>query len=360
MMTLLEFKSGIQSLYRRYSIYIEPVIKFIIGMIVFIIINNNIGYDERLKSIPIVLALSLLSAFTTSSILVLLAVLVSTLHVFYVSPILALIIFIILLIMYFLFLHFTPKLGYVLIAIPILFVLKMPYIVPILLGLFTTPIAIIATACGIIVLHLFQLIAEVATMQVGFTVEDTLQVYTHVIDSLIQNRTMLMTIIIFSLVLLVTYIVRRMKFDYAHEIAVGLGALTCILGFLFSDLRLGVTEQIGPMIIGTIISSILAVIIQFFYRALDYTRTEHVQFEDDDYYYYVKAVPKIVVTKSQINIKRINTPRRKVQSKVQNNPIKKENSKNYVDNVDDILDNDVFEDDFEGYDFSDIYDDDDK
>ena len=31
---------------------------------------------------------------------------------------------------------------------------------------------------------------------------------------------------------------------------------------------------------------------------MDYTRTEKVQFEDDDYYYYVKAVPKIKVTVS--------------------------------------------------------------
>ena len=28
---------------------------------------------------------------------------------------------------------------------------------------------------------------------------------------------------------------------------------------------------------------------------MDYSRTENVQFEDDEYYYYVKAVPKIGV-----------------------------------------------------------------
>ena len=37
---------------------------------------------------------------------------------------------------------------------------------------------------------------------------------------------------------------------------------------------------------------------------MDYSRVEKVQFEDDEYYYYVKAVPKLSVTAPEITIKR--------------------------------------------------------
>jgi len=47
------------------------------------------------------------------------------------------------------------------------------------------------------------------------------------------------------------------------------------------------------MILGTVISMLLVFVAQFFRVVLDYTSVEHVQFEDDDYYYYVKAVPKV-------------------------------------------------------------------
>ena len=40
---------------------------------------------------------------------------------------------------------------------------------------------------------------------------------------------------------------------------------------------------------------VIAVILQFFVFSVDYTRVEHTQFEDDEYYYYVKAVPKAIV-----------------------------------------------------------------
>ena len=47
---------------------------------------------------------------------------------------------------------------------------------------------------------------------------------------------------------------------------------------------------------------ILAVIIIVFRFNFDYKRTENVQFEDDEYYYFVKAIPKtrIPVTEKRV------------------------------------------------------------
>ena len=39
--------------------------------------------------------------------------------------------------------------------------------------------------------------------------------------------------------------------------------------------------------------------------SLDYRRTENVRFEDDEYFYYVKAVPKIKVTEKNRNVTNI-------------------------------------------------------
>ena len=36
---------------------------------------------------------------------------------------------------------------------------------------------------------------------------------------------------------------------------------------------------------------------------LDYARTERVQFEDDEYYYYVKAIPKKMVAGKEVTVK---------------------------------------------------------
>lgn len=315
MMILLEFRERVRTLYQKGQLFINPIIKFILSLIVFGIINSSIGYDDRLKRLPIVLALSLLGAFTPSSILVLMAAAVSIGHIYSISKIFSILIILILLIVYCLFLRFTPRLGYVILAVPILYILKIPYLVPILLGLFASPIAIIPTGCGVLIYYVFQIIKTTENTQVAFNIkdiEDTLSLYTNVIDRLYKNQQMILTIVIFSLIILVTYLVRRQRFDYAREVSIAAGGLTCILGFLISDLRLDISKQIGTMILGTLISALIAVIVQFFYLTLDYSGVEFVQFEDDDYYYYVKAVPKVDVTAPEKNIKNFNTQKNPV------------------------------------------------
>lgn len=307
MMNLLVFRERLRSFYQKYDIYICPIAKFLMSFYIFYLINTSIGYDDRLKKILVTLAASALCAFAPSAILVLISAILTIGHIYYVSPILAVIIILIIAIMYSLFLRFTPKLGYVIVAIPVLFVIKIPYLVPIALGLFFTPLSIIPTSCGVIVYYLLQVIKEAMVMDVTLSLEDTLQLYTFVLNGLMKNRQMYLTIVIFALIIMVTYFIRRMKFDYAREIAVAAGSLVCILGFLICDIKLDISEQIGVMILGTILSAILALVVQFFYMTLSYTGAEHVQFEDDDYYYYVKAVPKINVTEPKIDVKRFNT-----------------------------------------------------
>ena len=58
------------------------------------------------------------------------------------------------------------------------------------------------------------------------------------------------------------------------------------------------------VIAGSVIGGLIAALAQFMGCTLDYAQKEYLQFEDDDYYYYVKAVPKIHVTKEERKVKR--------------------------------------------------------
>ena len=49
----------------------------------------------------------------------------------------------------------------------------------------------------------------------------------------------------------------------------------------------------GKMFPGILAAVLLGELLVFFCSGLEYTKTQRLQFEDDDYYYYVKAVPKI-------------------------------------------------------------------
>jgi hypothetical protein len=307
MMQILELRARLRELYQKFQIIIDPLLRFIVAFVTFTVINNAIGYDARFDKIIIVFLLSLLCSFTPSSVLVFLAMTLSLAHVYSVAKLLSILMIFVFLVLYLLFVRFTPKLGYVVLGIPILFGLNIPYVFPILLGLIATPLTILPAGCGVAVYYLIHIIQEeVATTADITDPEDILLLYMNVIDKIVKNNQLIMTVAVFAIIISVVYVVRRLKIEYAFEIAIGAGAITSIISFLIVDLKLSIPKQIGAMILGTLISAVIVVIIQFFRRVLDYTAVENVQFEDDDYYYYVKAVPKINVSMTNIKVKRIN------------------------------------------------------
>ena len=96
----------------------------------------------------------------------------------------------------------------------------------------------------------------------------------------------------FAATVLVVYIIRRMAIAYSWQVAIGAGALTCLFVTIVANGVFKGGVSIGGAFVGLIVSIILNIILQYFCFDLDYNRTEKVQFEDDEYYYYVKAVPK--------------------------------------------------------------------
>ena len=87
------------------------------------------------------------------------------------------------------------------------------------------------------------------------------------------------------------------------------GALADIVILLVGDLMYDANFSIAAVILGSAAGAVIALVIQFFHFNLDYARTEKVQFEDDEYYYYVKAVPKMTVAAPEKRVKRITTQR---------------------------------------------------
>lgn len=310
--TILELRARILHFLQKFQLVVEPVVKFIIAFAVFRSINNAIGHQTMLMSLPAELLLSLLGTFTPPVLLVLLAAVVSLVHVYVASPLLAILVAVLMLILYCFIARFSGKYGYVVLAVPILFLLKIPYVVPLILGLVATPMAIIPAACGVIVYRMFVVISSVALVEDAMGIEDILLMYIDVIDRLLADKQMLITIAVFFVMILVMYLMRKLSMEYVFEISIAVGSIVCILGFLVADMVMQTELNIISMVFGTVGSLLIALVFQFFRLALDYTAVERVQFEDDDYYYYVKAVPKINLAVPERSVKRISAKRETV------------------------------------------------
>lgn len=302
---ILELRARILHFLQRFQLFVEPVVKFIVAFMVFRCINNAIGSQELLMSFPVELLLALLGTFTPAVILILLAAVVSLAHVYVASPLLAILVALLMIILYCFIARFSGKYGYVVLAVPILFLLKIPYVVPLILGLVATPMSVIPVTCGIIVYRMFVVISNAAMIESKMAMEDILAMYIDVIDQLVADKQMIVYIAVFFVVIVAMQLFRKLNIEYVFEISVAIGSIVCILGFLVADVAIHSQINITSMVFGTVGSMVIALVFQFFRLALDYTAVERVQFEDDDYYYYVKAVPKINLAVPKRSVKKI-------------------------------------------------------
>ena len=113
-------------------------------------------------------------------------------------------------------------------------------------------------------------------------------------------------IIAFSFTIVVVYMVRRLAIEYAWTIAMAAGASTNLVLLLIGDLMYDTNVSVGGAILGLLLALAVGKVFEFFCFSIDYSRIENVQFEDDEYYYYVKAIPKMTVAAPEKKVKRIN------------------------------------------------------
>jgi len=194
---------------------------------------------------------------------------------------------------------------------------NVPYLIPILVGLYFSVSAIIPVTIGVFVNAQIPMVmgfvgsapaSGMADMELTDLITELPTAFTAIYETLIGSLAgteWLFTALVFAMVIILVHFVSRQAIDYAKEIAIVLGSVMTIFGFIIAVLVTDGNVNIGMMILLTLLSMVLALFVRFFDGVLDYQRAESVQFEDDNNYYHVKIVPKVIMTKPQRVVKRI-------------------------------------------------------
>ena len=312
MTDLLVFREQLKKFYSKYELYLTPVFKFLLALVTLVMINSSIGYMSELKKTTVVLVLALMCSVLPMNFIVVVATAVTLGHLYKFSLECALVMLVLFLLLFILYFRFASNDTIAVLLTPLCFILKIPYIIPIAMGLVGTPFSAVSVASGVIVYYMVGYMIGSASVLNTFEDDGALEKFRYIIDGLIGNKEMFVMIVAFAAALIVVYFIRRLSVDYAWTIAMVTGALLDVMILLFGDLMYNTNLSIIGLIVGSIVSVLLAKILEFFVFNVDYSRTEYVQFEDDEYYYYVKAVPKNAVSAPQKRVKTIRVPEKAV------------------------------------------------
>ena len=298
MRAFLRAGSAVKAFYERYDRYIDGVVRFTYALVAFLSVMYHTGYNTTLSNPFIAVALALVCAFLPVYVVTIFACVLLIVQFMSVSLEVALVFAVVLVLVLLLYFVFRASDSWIMTMTMILCLSGLsPVLLP--LALLFSPIEIIVVVFGIFTYGFVSVVNKDLTSLASATSRLTTggRINLLLTDIVSNEKLLLLLIAVASSMLLIT-VIRRSKMDDSAFIAIIAGDFLFLIVYLLGGYFLGIGLDASGYIrlgVGFVLNAILAFIIIAFVLAMDYKHTENVRFEDDDYYYYVKAIPKTKV-----------------------------------------------------------------
>ena len=308
MAQLVYLKENIKYFYQKHSEYLDPAMKLLFSFIMLCLVQSMFQYNEAVNKPWLFLLVSVAQAFLPLSFCFYSAACLILVNLWQVSVEIFVVYLLFFIICYLLFVRVDGKHAFIIIVTPILFYLKLEYFLPVLLGMTVGFSGILPMAAGIF-LYFFSLYTRDASALL--TTTENLEPgigMSRITSLLIIDRKLLVILITFCLIVFVSTILYQMFHEKAWMFSIIIGNVSLAVLLLFGRLIFELDYTIWRVFLEIVLAMGLATVVQFFKGIGDFSRIEKVSFEDDEYIYFVKAVPKIKAAQEERNVTDIVAP----------------------------------------------------
>ncbi|MDR2899485.1 MAG: hypothetical protein LBU94_04155 [Clostridiales bacterium] len=311
--------------FKKYEAFILPVLRFLVGYMVFSAINS-IGFplgvvDEIIGSYGFMYTLLMAVMFTVLPIsLGYMLMAINIVLQFSANYEVAIVVSAALLLVILFYSRLSGREAWLLLFTILAFKYHIPYLIPLLAGLYFGVVSVVPIVLGVFFWEFTPFVLSAAAIETNkglslMDIPESLgQVFIFFAETVKDNSNWAVTAFVFALVIIVVNIVSKMSIDYSKEIAIAFGSVINIVCFIFLSAVTDFEVNILYLIFVTILSAGIMLVVKFFDIVLNYQRAERVEFEDDDNYYYVRVIPKLIVSRKERRLKKIRgTSRRSIE-----------------------------------------------
>ena len=127
--------------------------------------------------------------------------------------------------------RFSGKYAYMIIAMPILYLFGLQYVGPIFVAIAGGAGGIIPVVCGTIFYYILKLVNVEELMGPVKGVDAVLELLLKVIEVIVTNKAMVISIVIFSTVIIVISLIKKLSVSWVYEIAIVVGGVLNLILF---------------------------------------------------------------------------------------------------------------------------------
>lgn len=287
-----ELRKRLEIFYAQYDIYVLPALKFLLGLFVYLGINSILGYMEQLDNFFVVLVLALISAVLPLNGIVVFGFLLCTAHCFGLGLEVGACAAILYLLMALLYFRFVPGDALALVLTPAAFFLRVPAAVPLGLGMLRGPVSSLSAALGVVSWQFIDVVRRsVAPLYEGEGA-NALDIIESLGNGLLRDVRLWVLVLASAAAALIVSSVRKLDIDRAETISAAVGCAVYLVIILVGGMFAGAFAPVPVIVAGTAGAGVIAWFLAVFVYQPDYAGSSRLKFEDDEYYYFVRAVPK--------------------------------------------------------------------
>ncbi len=273
----------------------------LVALVGLLAINNNFGYNKTISQIWVSIIIAIICAFFPVSGIAVILSIVLLVNLVALSTSVAAVALGLLVIGYLVCAYFRSKNTYNMVTVPICYAFNAPYAMALGAGLLSNINELCSIICGSITAYYLHVIKNNAAAILDETSD--VSVIALFKEQILQSRMFYFFLVAMIAMFLVVYFLRsasiRMSWIVADAAGVAIEFIIMLSGLILTSQK----TEIPSLIMGNVLVLVVGFILNYFILDLDYSRIEKVQFEDDDYYYYVTAVPKIRIVEEDKEVK---------------------------------------------------------
>jgi len=220
------------------------------------------------------------------------------------------------------YIRLAPRKSWLILAMFFGFYFRIPYVVPLLAGLYAGLAAIIPLALGVLAWYALPVVSgmlpaatsasSVSAAASAGAVFDVTQLPANIqatlnglLTGFLSSQQWIFTAFVFAMAVVVVYVISRLNIDYAKEMAIGLGVVLIFVSFVVMTIISKNDVSLPGVFFISILCGLIAAAVRFFDMVLDYSRAERVEFEDEENFYYVRVIPKVILPKKHRTVRQI-------------------------------------------------------
>lgn len=302
MAKLVNLKEAIIIKYKKHVDILLPILKLIFSFFALCMFQRMFHYNASIDKSFIFLGISVVQAFLPISFLYYAVSILIMINLWKVSMDIFLGFIIFFVICSLAFIRVDRKHAVIILVTALLFYLKLEYILPVLLGMIVGFGAILPACAGIVLYFLAVYMTDVSTLITTSTSAGFGVGLQRIVNLILIDKKLLVLLVTFSVIIFITTLLCNLFYERAWAFAILAGNITMVLLLLFGRLIFELDYTIWRLFLEMVMGIGCCYIYRFFRGIGDVSRIEKASFEDDEYFYYVKAVPKIKVTLKDRNV----------------------------------------------------------